>query len=102
MDENPIGSLWQPMPFVGEKNAYAWEIFIINYITASLFLHQMEAIVFTILQIYFDMQRKMFMNSLLFNYSEGSSLFSVLWSDFMNKETCSFFHNNNTMLFILN
>ena len=82
MDENPIGSLWQPMPFVGEKNAYAWEVFIINYITSSLFLHQMEAIMFTVLQIYFDMQRKMFMNSLLFIVREVHfSVFSevILW-----------------------
>ena len=30
MDDNTIGSLWQPMPFVGEKNAYAWEVYITN------------------------------------------------------------------------
>ena len=49
MDDNPIGSLWQPVAFVGEKNAYAWEVYFINYITASLFLCQMEAIMFIIL-----------------------------------------------------
>ena len=49
MGDNPISSLWQVMPFVGEKNTYAWEIYIINYITASLFLCQMVAIMFIIL-----------------------------------------------------
>ena len=49
MDGNPIDSLWQPMPFVGEKNVYAWEVYVINYITASLFCYQMEAIMFIII-----------------------------------------------------
>ena len=56
MDDNWIGNLWQPMPFVGEKNAYMPEIY---YITVLLFLHQMEAIIFNILQIFFNMWEKL-------------------------------------------
>ena len=48
MDDNPIGSLWQPMAFVREKNAYVWEVWFVNYITASLLPRQMEAIMFII------------------------------------------------------
>ena len=68
------------MPFVGEKNAYAREIYIINYITASLFLRQIEAIMFIILQIFLTC-RKMFLNSLLFMVWEVHfSVFSeMIW-----------------------
>ena len=34
MADNWIGNLWQPMPFVGEKNAYAWDIL---YYSSPLF-----------------------------------------------------------------
>ena len=34
MGDNRIGNLWQPMPFVGEKNAYAWDIL---YYSSPLF-----------------------------------------------------------------
>ena len=34
MDDNRIGNLWQPMPFVGERNAYAWDIL---YYSSPLF-----------------------------------------------------------------
>ena len=37
------------MPFVGEKNAYAWEVYVISYNIASFFQYQIEAIVFIIL-----------------------------------------------------
>ena len=98
MDDNPIGSLWQPVAFVREKNAYAWEVYFINYITAySLLLfitvyHPLNT---------FQHMGKMFMNSLLFMVWEFHfSVFSemILWA----KETCSFFYINNTTLFILN
>ena len=58
MDNNPIGSLWQPMPFIREKNAYTWEVYILHFITAFLFLHQIEAIMFIVLQIFFNMWEK--------------------------------------------
>ena len=48
MDDNSIGSLWQPKAFVREKDAYVWEVWFVNYITASLFPCQMEAIMFII------------------------------------------------------
>ena len=60
---NPVGSLWQPVAFVREKNAYAWEVYFINYITAySLLLF---------ITVYYPLNTfqhmgKMFMNSLLF------------------------------------
>ena len=88
------------MPFVGETNAYAWEVYVINYITASLFLYQMEAVMFIILFFTFQLLGKMFINSLLFMVWEVYfSMFSeVIWT----KVTCSLFYNNNTMLVILN
>ena len=79
-NHNPIGCLQYPMPFVGEKNAYAGEIYIINYITASLFLRQVEAIMFIILQIFLTC-RKTSLNSLLFMVWEVHfSVFSeMIW-----------------------
>ena len=46
--------------FCWRKNAYAWEIYIINYITASLFLRQIEAIMFIILQIFLTCRKNVF------------------------------------------
>ena len=71
------------MPFVGEMNAYAREVYVINYITASLFPCQMEAIMFIIL-FYFSAHGKNVYEQLTV-YGVGGLLFNVLWNDFMNK-----------------
>ena len=83
VDDNPVGSLWQVMPFVREKNAYTWEVYFINYITASLFLCQMEAICLSSFK-YFSTHGENVYEQLTV-YGVGGSLFSVLWNDFMSK-----------------
>ena len=53
---------WLPLTthaFVGEKNAHAWEVYFINYITASLFYVYYPSNIF-------QHTRKMFINRLLF------------------------------------
>ena len=63
----------------------------------SIFLRKVEAIVFHILQIFYNATEKLFTNSLLF--STGQVFFlSVLWYEFMNKQIFPFFCNNQKTL----
>ena len=71
MGDNPISSLWQAMPFVGEKNAYAWEVYIISKLCLSSFK-------------YFSTHGKNVCEQLTV-YGVGGSFFSVLWNYFINK-----------------
>ena len=63
----------------------------------SMFLHKIEAIVFIILQIFFNASKKTVCKQLSVCHI-GFLLLSVLWYDFTNKKIVLSFCNNHNML----